>query len=656
MKELKPILVREFVRPPAPGGSASAFAAEFRNLAIPNVAATGHRFRLFGQDPTAVRIEEARRGGPVPEKINFSVDYLPANFLALGAERSRAVALIETDGVDFAGNTGRWSGTGFLVADTLLLTNYHVLNSVDVAKNARVIFNYQLDVNQKPAETVAFKLDPERLFVVSPLHGGLDYCFVWIDAAAARQFGTIPLLRSAFTVQVGDRANIIQHPRGGRKQVVLQENEVLRDSGLVLHYASDTDIGSSGSPVFDNRWHLIALHHAADRNRDGLKLSDDRPAPTYLNEGIKISAIAADLERRAVTGQEGDGPATVLAAFRGIDSLMGYFGGLGRQPAAAVERARQATPLQQVVEIYSAENRDLDVAFWNVEWFTERSDDLVPRMAVLLADFNLDIWVLAEMTARAAEALTERMQADLGLTFGWATAAGIAAPVDERTTAVLWNKATVEAESLAWPDAVTAWFGVSTQQFDALRRATVPGPLFDGVPGLFRFSVCNRSADGLAPVSLHLVALQSRRNAGGRQRQRMACRVFAAAVAATWPEGGESDWLIGGAFDPASATHDLAQALAGAAATLSAATADGAQAISCLRCAGSLIERILLSPNLSQTYGADDLFVVAASQRFPDYLAALAPAPPVLVRLSFADQPTPAAPPPPSLIAALASA
>lgn len=48
-----------------------------------------------------------------------------------------------------------------------------------------------------------------------------------------------------------------------------------------------------------------------------------------------------------------------------------------------------------------------------------------------------------------------------------------------------------------------------------------------------------------------------------------------------------------------------------------------------------MIDHIFLSPNLAQTYGADDYFIVAADKDPPDYLLALSDHRPVLVRLSL---------------------
>jgi V8-like Glu-specific endopeptidase len=90
-------------------------------------------------------------------------------------------------------------------------------------------------------------------------------------------------LRASVSYPIGIRLNIIQHPQGRKKEVVVQQNELKDVHTNVIHYYSDTDYGSSGSPVFDNKWDLMALHHARD-------------SAESANEGIRIDKIVADLK------------------------------------------------------------------------------------------------------------------------------------------------------------------------------------------------------------------------------------------------------------------------------------------------------------------------------------------------------------------------
>ena len=93
------------------------------------------------------------------------------------------------------------------------------------------------------------------------------------------------------------RAYVIGHPRGlEQPQFSLQDNHILGYDETRMHYRSPTEGGSSGSPVFDKQWNLIALHHAGSlemRRLDGVGVY-------AANEGILVSAIIAAVREKAV--------------------------------------------------------------------------------------------------------------------------------------------------------------------------------------------------------------------------------------------------------------------------------------------------------------------------------------------------------------------
>ena len=82
----------------------------------------------------------------------------------------------------------------------------------------------------------------------------------------------------------GLRVNVIQHPQGRPKEIAIHDNRFVKRSAHFLRYTADTDPGSSGSPVFDDFWNLVALHHSAG--------DWDRQLGVYVNnEGVRIDAI-----------------------------------------------------------------------------------------------------------------------------------------------------------------------------------------------------------------------------------------------------------------------------------------------------------------------------------------------------------------------------
>ncbi|KIG18485.1 hypothetical protein DB30_00770 [Enhygromyxa salina] len=189
----------------------------------------------------------------MPERTVDVGNFLPTWFLRVGFERARSVARIEI--ID-DGKT--YFGTGFMVSPSLLMTNHHVLPSVAAARGARVFFDFEDDEHGRQLSPQVFVLQPDRYLFGDPV---LDFALVAIDGDPGARWGAIPLCHAPTGVDVGARVNLIQHPRGGRKQVVIQGNHITKVVKSAIHYLADTEGGSSGSPVFNARWELVALHH-----------------------------------------------------------------------------------------------------------------------------------------------------------------------------------------------------------------------------------------------------------------------------------------------------------------------------------------------------------------------------------------------------------
>ena len=105
-----------------------------------------------------------------------------------------------------------------------------------------------------------------------------------------------PLLKSS-TAPVHSRVNIIQHPNGLPMQLAIRNNYVMSGDALQLTYLSDTEAGSSGSPVLDDRWQVAALH-IGGRENDELDFELMGMRVKHENIGVAISAILKDLETK----------------------------------------------------------------------------------------------------------------------------------------------------------------------------------------------------------------------------------------------------------------------------------------------------------------------------------------------------------------------
>ncbi|GJE72211.1 trypsin-like peptidase domain-containing protein [Methylorubrum podarium] len=552
----------------------------------------------------------------------------PAALLQILAERSRAVAILSVEGQNYEGKSGQWSGTGFIVGRNLLLTNHHVLNSVEVAREARVEFDYQIsgeDLLNGDGRTLlptqAFKLNPERLFITSPTEKGLDYTFVWIEASASDTFGIVPLERSSFTVSKGDFAFIIHHPDGQHKQVSLDDTDVVGIEATVLHYASDTLEGSSGAPVFDRRGRLVALHHAS---RAWNKELPEGGTSERINEGIKISAIAMDLETRGRRGGADAGYAeAVLKEVLGSDTLAGFFGGHGRR----IDTEKPAP--EAVVDTYRGTNQDLDIGFWNIEWLANRwqQPGKLNGAARVITDLNLDAWGLSEISPPAIEALVARIRETYGEEYGFALSEPDSAS-SKQSTAMIWKTSSLRGERVEWPSEVEPLFRQRSDDPD-LRIEAVHGKIFDRYPGLFRFT----TVGDLPPYTFFTVPLHLKAMDEGSLRRRLASRILARAVEDLVAQDA-LDVILGGDINAPLAGGDFT-AITEAGFAILGAQDESEGAFSYIKSPKSAIDNIFLSPNMRQTVGKVDYFIVARDRTMPDYLG-ISDHRPVAVRLSLA--------------------
>ena len=554
-------------------------------------------------------------------------DFLPSIFLERGAAAARAVGrIVVQSGRDHRGNDQPegWKGTGFLVARDLLLTNHHVLNSVASCQNATFQLNYRNRLDGAADKSDEFKLRPLDLFVTSPVDGGLDYTFVAIGVEAAERYGFIPVERRAYVFDpVAKRrvANIIQHPSGRFQEIVIHDNSIAADTGLFVHYLTDTEGGSSGSPILDNKWRLIGLHHASAKNMYGVADPRTGKVPALLNEGIKLASISSDLETR-VKAEGTNGPASrVLQCFAGINSAVGYFGTLGRGSA------REG--LEALVDSYKGTDQDLDIGAWKIEWLAVNDPDKIKRVAAFLADFNLDIWALVDCSAAAAEALVAILDSEYSLKFAAAHSEAGAAG-DRQTTSLIWNTATVEGRRTDWDEDIRPWFAVGSQNFGKDLPGAVHGRIFDRYPGLFHFKAIGSDFEFYA-VPLHLDSKEE-----GTLRRELASKILAAAIARTAAQAeGERDWILLGDMDGEIASKNFRVLAAKGLVALSAEDEQAGTFTYLKNPQRSMIDHVYVSPYLTKHQGAQSFFTVAADKTYPGYLKEISDHRPIVTRLAL---------------------
>ncbi len=248
-------------------------------------------------------------------------DLVPVNFLENGLIAAQSVCLVEYNNVA--------SGTGFLITENLFITNNHVIRNAGEALKVELIFNFQKDRHGKDCRTTTFRLLPDTFFATSP-EDALDYTVVAVEPLATdgktplSTFGYLPLIADLGKA-ISDREflTIIQHPSGGHKRIGLRENRAIgfADSAAgppgnqwYIEYVTDTFRGSSGSPVLNDQWQVVALHNTAVEARDAngniltldgspyfKGVTDEANVVWRCNRGSRVSKIIASLQEKFPT-------------------------------------------------------------------------------------------------------------------------------------------------------------------------------------------------------------------------------------------------------------------------------------------------------------------------------------------------------------------
>jgi V8-like Glu-specific endopeptidase len=240
------------------------------------------------------------------ERVLGRSDFLGMQFIELSLAVSRF-----TGRVHIRQRPGRTAGfgTGFMVSPRLLLTNNHVLPSPEFAANSEIEFDFQNDRRGRPLPVVVYGFDPASFFLSDAT---LDYTLVAVRQTSVngtdlKLYGWNRLDAQQGKALIGDALNIIQHPKGEPKQIVLRANQLVDLLDTFAHYVTDTEPGSSGSPVYNDQWEVVALHHSGvpKTDADGNLIAKDGSVWTtgmepelldwVANEGIRVNSLIAHI-------------------------------------------------------------------------------------------------------------------------------------------------------------------------------------------------------------------------------------------------------------------------------------------------------------------------------------------------------------------------
>lgn len=273
------------------------------------------------------------------ERVLGTSDFLGISFLERGLQVAKSVGR-----VSIRGRTGSpiGYGTGFMVGPRLLMTNNHVLSDVAQAGDSVVEFDYFVRADGTPSTIKVFNLQPEVFFQTDP---DLDFSLVAVaplsaSGAPLAAQGWNQLIAEEGKAIIGQWVNIIQHPNGEPKQLVLRNNEIVDTPDRFLTYKTDTSPGSSGSPVYNDQWEVVALHHAGKPVKDAagqILNMQGKPWQPWMgehqvqwesNEGARVSRIVAfvkslslNAEQRALFQSCMQSPPRVVEDVRANDSI-----------------------------------------------------------------------------------------------------------------------------------------------------------------------------------------------------------------------------------------------------------------------------------------------------------------------------------------------
>jgi S1-C subfamily serine protease len=180
-------------------------------------------------------------------------------------------------------------GTGFLIGPEQILTNHHNTMHAQFGPVRSAVAEFDHD---RGRHDTALVRKARTDSVVSDAVD--DWAILELSEPVDRPALT---LGTPFDVGVNDLVVIIQHPQGGYKQFSLEPLAVRYVDDTRIQYVADTQHGSSGSPVFNSRMQVIALHHAEVETQAEL---DGLPQTVWRNQGIHIAQVMRGLRDHGI--------------------------------------------------------------------------------------------------------------------------------------------------------------------------------------------------------------------------------------------------------------------------------------------------------------------------------------------------------------------
>ena len=238
------------------------------------------------------------------EKVFGDDSFQTYQWYMKGADRCLAVARIGTD-------SSKGFGTGFLLKGEVL--NEKLAGELVLLTNAHVISDDPEENSLRSDEAIIIfeLLDREQEFKVAEIlwsspNAEMDVSIIRFDpkdlprlkelTKTINFYPVAPRLPIVDKQKLTQRVYIIGHPFGGTLQLSFQDNLLLDHQDPRIHYRTPTAGGSSGSPIFNQQWELIGIHHAGSKQ---MRKLNNEEGIYEANEGMWIQSV-----KKALTASE----------------------------------------------------------------------------------------------------------------------------------------------------------------------------------------------------------------------------------------------------------------------------------------------------------------------------------------------------------------
>lgn len=171
--------------------------------------------------------------------------------------------------------------TAALISDGQLLTSHHCVDDIDQISKVILRMGYynETDLNYGEEDEREYVVDKEP----AAAGGGtfpqeeLDYAVLNVRGSPGAKWGTVVL--STAIPDTNDSLVVIHHPNGKEKRITRGGCIAKGVVGKILKHNCDTELGSSGAPIFDEKNRVVAIH----KGHDGDVLLNQAPLVNYIN-------------------------------------------------------------------------------------------------------------------------------------------------------------------------------------------------------------------------------------------------------------------------------------------------------------------------------------------------------------------------------------